>query len=710
MMSHLQAQKSITLEDIFKKGTFRKDGNAGFRFLEDGKHYLTKKGSRLIQSDITTGQADDTLFDASNFKSVAGFENGFESYQFSNGEQNILFQTASEAIYRHSSKSKYFVFDRQNNKMQELYPAAKQLLAQFSPAADQVAFVADNNLFVKNLATESVSQITSDGKFNEIINGSTDWVYEEEFGFTQAFEWSPDSKKISYLRFDESEVPQFFLEYYMGEAYPEPYRFKYPKVGEKNAIVTAWIYNITDSKKIEVKMGSEPEWYIPRLYWTQDPNKAIFYYMNRHQDDLKVFMTDASTGSSSILLEETSKWYVDIHDNLEFLPDGKRFIWTSEKGGFNQVYLYGMDGKLIRPLTNGNYEVTKLYGVDSKNQKLYFQAASKNPMEREIFEAGLDGKKLKMLGTEAGTNDATFSPTFDYWVSTFTKVNDPGRSEVYKRSGEMIRSLYDNKQLKSTMKEFAVQPVEFFKFSISDSISLNGWMIKPAQMKPGKSNPVLMFLYGGPGSQQVKDAYMGSNYWWYEMLTQKGYIVACVDNRGTGARGEWFKKMTYLQLGRYETEDQIAAAKYIGKLPFVDAGRIGIFGWSYGGYMSSLCILKGNDVFKAAIAVAPVTNWKWYDSIYTERFMRSYEENKTGYDENSPIHFADRLKGNYLLMHGMADDNVHFQNTVEMANALIEANKQFDTYFYPNQSHGIYGGNSHFHLYTKMTQFVEDKL
>ncbi|MEM6878774.1 MAG: alpha/beta fold hydrolase, partial [Bacteroidota bacterium] len=411
------------------------------------------------------------------------------------------------------------------------------------------------------------------------------------------------------------------------------------------------------------------------------------------------------------LLQEQSQWYVDIHDNLTFLEDGERFIWTSEKSGFNHVYMGQMSDGSMTQLTNGDWDVTDFYGVDEASGQIYFQAAMRDPMQREVYTKSLGGRdNPRPLANDAGTNTASFSDTYDFFVHRQSTINQPESVTVRNREGEVVRVIVNNAALTDRMQLEEVQPVEFFDFTTSEGVELNGYMIKPSLMGDGRKHPVLMFVYGGPGSQQVRDNWRGQNYWWFQMLAQQGFVVVCVDNRGTGARGEEFKKMTYLELGKYETQDQIEAAQYLGTQPFVDAERIGIFGWSYGGYMSSLCILKGNDVFKAAIAVAPVTSWKWYDTIYTERYMRTLEENESGYRDNSPIYFADRLEGDYLLVHGMGDDNVHFQHTAEMANALIMANKQFDTYFYPNRNHGIYGGPTRLHLYQKMTDFLMGSL
>ncbi len=710
--SSVFAQTGITLEDIWKNYKFYEKSVPGFNFLKDGRHYtkLNSDRDKILRYDITTGEMVEEIWSTASLSDEKEFEGNISAYTFTDDESKIIIESQRESIYRRSSKAVFHIYDRASKSLMPVYDEGKVQYCTVSPDGSKAAYVFMNNIYYLDLATGITEPVTTDGSFNKIINGATDWVYEEEFGFAQAFYWSPDSKKIAFIRFDETEVPEFTMTEHHDEVYPKYITFKYPKVGQKNADVSAHIFNIEEGNTVDVDMGNMTDMYIPRIKWTQNANQLCVFKMNRHQNLLELLLANSNSGHTTYLLSEENEYYIDITDNLTFLKDGKQFIWTSEKSGFNHIYLHDIDGKEKKALTKGDFDVTSFYGLDEANGKVYYQAAKKSPLARELYETDINSGKTRLVSNKAGTSGAQYSSTFDYYVWKHSDVNNPSSQGVYTRSGKLVRQLEDNANLKSLQTSHKTQPLEFFDFTNDTGDKLNGWMLRPANMEVGKKYPVFMTVYGGPGSQTVTDSYKGMNYWWHQMLASNGYIVVSVDNRGTGARGEAFKKKTYLQLGKYETEDQISAAKYLGSLPFVDAERIGIFGWSYGGYMSSLCILKGNDVFKSAIAVAPVTNWKWYDTIYTERYMRTEEENSDGYKDNSPVYFADQLKGSYLLIHGDADDNVHAQNSIEMASALIKANKQFDTYYYPNRNHGIYGDNARLHLYTKMTNFILETL
>ena len=703
-------QKQITLEDVWKKGTFAAKNVADFEFRKDGRHYTKLDLNEIKQYDITTGLSDATLLRGQEVKLGSDYDKSIDNYSFSEDEAKILFSNATEQIYRRSSRANFYVFDTKTLIFQNVFKEAKQRYATFSPNGEKIAFESRNNLYFKDLASEKVTQITSDGKINEIINGATDWVYEEEFTIVKGFEWSPDGKKIAYFRFDERAVPEYTLEYFKDGAYPEQYKYKYPKVGQPNASVSVFIYDLETGKSVKVNTDENADTYYPRMKWTQDPNKLCITKLNRLQNEMTLLVADAKTGDTYNLYQEKNERYVALHDNLTFLKDGKHFLWTSEAGGFNHIFIHEMSGRLLRNITSGDWEVTNFYGIDEAKGLLYYQSTERSPMQRQIYSIDLQGLNKKCLTDAQGVNDAQFSTTFDYFIRTTSTLNSPANYGVYDREGKLLRSLEENARVKSLQTDYNTVKADFFKFKTSEGVELNGWMMKPTKIKRKAKLPVLMYVYGGPGSQQVLDQWKGGNYWWFQHLVQQGFVVACVDNRGTGGRGEEFKKLTYKQLGKYETIDQIEAAKYLGTQKNIDAKRIAIFGWSYGGYMASSCMLKGGDVFKAGIAVAPVTNWKWYDSVYTERYMQTEKENAQGYKENSPVYFSSGLQGKFLLMHGTADDNVHFQNTAELANNLISNNKQFDTYFYPNKNHGIYGGNTRLHLYQKMTDFLKEKL
>lgn len=705
------AQREITTEDLYRDYTFYTKSVPGFKFLNDGKHYTRLQKNIVKKYDLLTGDFVTDILSGAALQGKADFGGEIDSYTFNEDETMVVLKSETESIYRWSTKAVFHVLELATGTLTKVNDDASKIgYATLDPSSEKVAYTKDNNLYYKDLKSGEVVQITTDGEKNKIINGSTDWVYEEEFSFTKAFEWSPDGKQIAFIRFDESQVKEFTMTRYNDELYPVYETFKYPKVGEKNAEVSAHVYSLKSDKTALVNLGDMVDMYIPRIKWTKNANKLCVYKMNRHQNELTLFSYDAKKKKSEVILTETNKYYIDITDDLTFLDNGGEFIWSSEKSGYNHLYLYDMKGKEKRALTSGEYDVTAYYGIDQKNGNIYYQAAADSPMQKGIYTVNLKGKGNRMISPAGGTNNAQFSSTYDYFVNTRSTINSAPIYTVYTNKSQQVRVIEDNENMASLQKQYGAGNIDFFSFENTDGITLNGWMLKPHDFDPSRQYPVFMTQYSGPGSQQVTDSWKGTNYWWYQQLAQKGYIVACVDPRGTGARGEEFKKMTYMKLGHYETLDQIDAAKYLGNLPYADAERIGIFGWSYGGYMSSLCILKGNDVFKAAIAVAPVTSWKWYDTVYTERYMRTLEENEGGYNDNSPIYFADQLKGNYLLVHGIADDNVHFQNTAEMANALIKANKQFDTYFYPNRNHGIYGDNARLHLWTKMNNFILEKI
>ena len=708
LAQHVFAQeKMIQLEDIWASRSFSPEWVWGINSMNDGIHYSSlnygDKNVYITEYSYETGDSISTIVDSKDLDGIS-----FSDYSFSEDEKKVLLPTETESIYRYSSRSNYYIYDRETKIAQEL-SEGKQRLAQFSPDASKVAFVKENNIFIKDIINNTELQVTFDGEINKIINGATDWVYEEEFAFDNGMQWNSSGNKIAFYRFDEEKVPEFSMDLFT-DLYPSQSKFKYPKAGETNSTVELFIYDLNSKKTTKANISVEEEFYIPRIKWTLDENVLSVQRMNRHQNQLDFILVDVKDGSSQTIFTENDAAYIDVTDNLTFLNDGKYFIWTSEKSGYNHIYLYNLKGKQVRQITKGNYDVTDFYGIDESNNTVYFASSERSPMHRDVYAVQLNGKNKKTLTNKTGTNSATFSTNYKYFINQYSNANTPYYFSLFDAKGNEVRMLKDNSNLNNSLAEYALSQKEFFNFKTTEGIDLNGWMMKPHNFDETKQYPVFMYLYGGPGSQQVTDSWGGSNFLWYQMLTQQGYIVACVDNRGTGARGSEFKKCTYQQLGKLETEDQIEANRYLANLPYVDGSRIGIFGWSYGGYMSSLCLLKGADEFKMAIAVAPVTNWRYYDTIYTERYMRTPQENAAGYDDNSPINHVEKLKGKYLLVHGSADDNVHYQNTMEMTNALVNANKQFDLFIYPNKNHGIYGGYTRLHLFTKMTNFIKENL
>ena len=707
-------RKDISLKDIWTTHSLFPKTVHGIVSLNNGKQYTEIKNGSIVVYDYRTGDSVTTLVNGKELipegkKTPVHIGN----FSVNKDETEFIFPTQTEHIYRHSRISYDYIWNTKTKKLTPLSDKGKQRLADFSPNGTKVAFVRNNNIFIKNLKTGKEKQITFDGKKNNIINGTCDWVYEEEFSFTKAFFWSPDGRKIAFYHFDESKVKQYTLPFYgNGRVYPEEYTYKYPVAGENNSIVQIYTYDLTTGKTVKMDVGENTDQYIPRVKWTTRPGKLAIERLNRLQNHLEILLADASTGKTKIIYSETNKYYIDITDDLTFFPDGEHFMITSEKDGYNAIYLYDMDGKQVEKLTKGKWDVTKVYGYNPKRKLVYFQAAKTSPLDRDVLAVNLKGK-IRQISTRTGTNDGNFSKSFDYYINTYSNANTPPYITVNNYHGKVIRVLESNKAFVKKMQQYNLSKKEFFKLRSPEfklpggkQIDLNAWIIKPPNFDPLKKYPVLMYVYGGPGIQTVNNSWGRSNYFWFQMLAEKGIVVISVDNRGTGARGELFKKMTYLQLGKYEIADQIEAAGLIGKYSYVDSTRIGIFGWSYGGFMASLAITKGADVFSTAVAVAPVTNWRYYDNIYTERYMRTPKVNKEGYDDNSPIKYVDRIKGHYLLVFGSGDDNVHPENSMNMITALIKANKQFDLMVYPNKNHSIYGGNTRYHLFTKMTDFI----
>jgi dipeptidyl-peptidase-4 len=704
------SQQKITVEEIYS-GAFRAKGMDELQAMKNTNQYT------VLNFDRATRTMQIDLYDFSNLKKVASLINtkdfqelsdGIDSYTFSSDEKQLLIANNSNQIYRHSFTADYFLFDLNTKKLTKILEQVQE--PTFSPDGKKIAFAKENNLFVYDILSKGINQITNDGKKNEVINGICDWVYEEEFAFVRAFDWSTDSNKIAFIRFDESQVPEFSMNVFKKELYPTVETFKYPKAGEKNSTVSLHIYDLAKNSSKQVNLSNYSDFYIARIKWTNDANVFSVQVLNRHQDNLDLLFVDSNLASYKIVLNEKDNAYVDVTDNLTFLKDNS-FIWTSEKDGWNHIYLYDKTGKLKNQVTKGKWEVTAYYGFDEKTKSIFYQSTENGSIVRDVYKISLDGKKKTKLSSMNGTNAATFSPDFNFYINTFSSSSIPTRYSLNdSKTGNEVKVIEDNAALALKLKNYNLPAKEFFELTTEKGNKLNAWMIKPKDFDANKKYPVFMYQYSGPGSQEVANEWFNANDYWFMMLTQQGYIVACVDGRGTGFKGAAFKKYTQKELGKYEVEDQIDAAKVIGNYPYVDKSRIGIFGWSFGGFMASNCIMKGAEVFKTAIAVAPVTNWRFYDSIYTERYMQTPQENASGYDDNSPINHVSKLKGNFLLIHGTADDNVHVQNSMQMIEALVQANKQFDWAIYPDKNHGIYGGYTRIQLYNKMTNFIKEKL
>ncbi|MDD4847568.1 MAG: S9 family peptidase [Bacteroidales bacterium] len=707
--NRIAAQTDMTLENIFKSGKLRAKGVYGMNSLKDGERYLRIEQDTLYIYSYKTGEQLGVMATGEEInQQIEGDPVSLYGYQLSSDEKQLLLASDEEAIYRRSSKAHYYIFNVDNKKVTKLMAEDKVQNPVFSPDGKKVAFVENNNLVIRDLELQTSTRVTVDGKRNAIINGTTDWVYEEEFGFTDGFQWSPDGSFLAFYRFDESQVKEFQMTMY-NELYPEEYRYKYPKAGEDNSLIEIQIYNVKTGKVAKVDLGTETDIYVPRIRWAAQGNTLAVYRMNRLQNHLEILAVNAVNNSQTIIYNETNQYYIDITDDFVFTPDGKNFILTSEKSGYNHIYLYDMNGLEIKQLTTGEFDVTAILGYNADKKLVYYQAAQSSPLNREVFAVDMKGK-IQPLETTTGTNQVTFSNGCKYYILNWSDANTPPVYTMHEANGKLLRTLEDNAAMRAKMQEYGFAAKDFFSFTTAEGYSLNGFIIKPKGWKEGTACPTLFNNYGGPGSQTVVNSWKGGDLW-NRYLAQEGIMVVAVDNRGTGFRGEQFKKMTYLQLGKYETEDQILAAKYLIEQGLSDAKHIGVFGWSYGGYMSTLCMTKGADYFSTGIAVAPVTNWRYYDNIYTERFMRTPQENPDGYDDNSPIHHVEKMKGKYLLVHGTADDNVHCQNSVDLITALVNADVDFEMFFYPNSNHGIYTGrNTTFHLYKKMTNFLKENL
>jgi dipeptidyl-peptidase-4 len=709
-----QDKKQIAFEHVVDQ-TFSPEQIRNVNWMQDGQFYTalerTQNDVELRKYNILKGDYE-VLVSATDLQ-VDGRDKPIpiQGYQFSSDEKKILIKSDVEQIWRRSTRENYFVYDLETGETQKLTQSdKKQQYAQLSPSGNKAAFVQDNNLYLVDLETGEEKAITEDGKFNHIINGATDWVYEEEFGFAKAWYWSPDGEKIAFYRFDESHVKEFFMTDW-GKLYPGLTRFKYPKAGEENAIVKIGVYNLQSEETTWMNVGSENDQYIPRINWTKDPEVLAIRRMNRLQNKQDLMLADVNSGDTEIIKTETSDAWIDVNDDLKFLENGEQFIYVSEESGYNHIYLYDMSGEQIRQITKGDWEVTNYLGYDKNSDKIYYVSTEKSPLQRHLYSINIDGSGKKKMSDGEGWNEINMSRDYEYYIKTTSSPGNPPTYTLHEDDGTQVRMLEENEVLEQKLSEYAMPSKEYIKIPLEQA-ELNGYIMRPSDFNSDNKYPTLFYVYGGPGSQTVTKSFSsGQRAMWHKYIAEQGYVVISVDNRGTGARGRDFEKQLYKKLGQYEVVDQIDAANYLTKTyDFIDKDRLGIWGWSYGGYMSSLVLAQGNDLFETAIAVAPVTNWRFYDTIYTERFMQTPQMNPEGYKKGSPITYADQIEGNYLLVHGTGDDNVHFQNSVELVNELVAEGVQFESMYYPNRSHAIYGGNARNHLYRMMSNFILENL
>lgn len=686
--------QEITLDKIYS-GQYRGRGISGISSLSDGEHYAVIEGNAIVKYSYVNTHKIGNIVDGKYY-----------NYEFSNDESKILLLTESLPIYRHSFLGKYQVKDLKSGREVLINGGKLVQEPRFSPDASKVAFVEGNNIFYQDLETGKITQITTDGEKNHILNGVSDWVYEEEFGHSRQYEWTKNSDAIVFVKSDETAVREVNLPIYQGNLYPEEMKFKYPKAGEENSKVSAFMYQLSNKKLSKIDLSAFKGYYIINVVLTQKYDEVVLITSERNQNAMDILKVNTKTGKTIKLFTEIDEKWIDTDKNIiEFLEDNS-FIWASERDGYRHLYWYNENGKLKKQITKGNWEVVEYYGFNPKTKEVFIQTTQNGSINKVISKVNINTGKSLIISEKEGDNIANFSKNYRYFIETSSAVDKPYTYTLKDKDGILIKDLQNNKEQYKRLERDNFVAKEFFTIPNAVGDSMNAWIIKPKNFDKMKKYPVLMYQYSGPGSQSVENSWDNGNALWFNMLAQKGYLVVCVDGRGTGFRGAKYKKATYKNLGKYEIEDQITAAKWLGNQPYVDANRIGIFGWSFGGYMTSLALTKGADTFKLGIAVAPVTNWRYYDSIYTERFMGTPQENPSGYDDNSPTNFAHLLKGKLYIIHGTADDNVHFQNAMEFSEALIQHKKQFDFMAYPDKNHGIYGGNTRQHLYELMTNYI----
>lgn len=716
----LQAQK-VTLQDVVQ-GTYRASGIYGIKPMLDGEHYtqISSDRKRIVKYSFKTGEEVETIFDVTTARDCS--LTSFDDYIMSPDERLILIQTETKPIYRRSFTAVYYIYNVRNNKLEPLSNNGPQQVPLFSPDGNQIAFVRNNNIYlVKLLFNNSESQVTKDGEYNKVLNGIPDWVYEEEFGFNRAFDFSADSKMLAYIRFDESAVKMFSFPWYKGmapekmqyETYPGSYDYKYPKSGMQNSLVSVHTFDIKSKVTRTMDLQLDKEDYIPRIRFTSDPEKLAIMVLNRHQNRFDLYFANPRSTLCKVAIRDEAPQYIkeQAYANIEFFD--KNIVMMSERDGYNHLYLYTIGGNLVKQITKGDFEVKDFLGWDQNANVFYYTSNEESPLRTAVYKIDAKGKKTK-LSTRVGTNSAIFSHSMKYYINTYSSISTPTRITINNNQGKELKTLMDNAALKEKVARLNMPIKEFFTFTTSDGVKLNGWMMKPANFNPNKKYPVIMHQYSGPGSQQVIDRWNIGSFsdggMFEAYMCDKGFVMVCVDGRGTGGRGAAFEKCTYMFLGVKEAKDQVETAKYLGTLPFVDKNKIGIWGWSFGGYTTLMSMSEGTPVFRAGVAIAAPSDWKFYDTVYTERFMRTPKENGDGYAASSAILRADKLHGSLLLIHGTADDNVHFQNCAEYSEALVQANKQFDMQIYTNRNHGIAGGNTRNHLMNRVANFFMEEM
>lgn len=709
------SQKPITIEQLYKEYLCLFYSPNNITPSADGEHFTIIAGdTKIVEYSFKTGKETSTLLDLNSLEDCP--IKTINGYIVSPLGTHILIYSDIQMVYRHSFKTKYYVYDIRYKSIEPLSDKSYEQNAIFSPNGAMIAYVNDNNIYIKKLRYNSTSAITTDGKEGSVINGIADWVYEEEFQTTEAMKWSTDSKDLAYIRFEENNVPYNTLTLYNSNITssdiisnsPTTKSYKYPHAGEPNSKVSVNVFNIENRTTKTMQTGNEDNYYLPRIEWTGVEKELAIFKLNRRQNQLDILIgNSASTVCNAIFTDREDQYVeVDAINNCIFLPDGKHFLYTGELNGYRHIYLYGKNGVQITQITKGDYDVTKLLGYDATTKRVFFQAAKESPLEREIYSFSIDKKILTKLSSRKGTNDAVFNDSYSYYINTYSSIDTPPVYTICNSSGQTLRTIIDNTQLKETVNQHDFYKKEFFSLNTTDGTPLNGWIVRPKNWNNGEKYPLLLVQYNGPNHQEVLNSW---DIDWEQTLAAEGYVVACVDTRGTGARGEAFRKCTYQRLGKQESNDMIDVAKWFGTQSYIDANRIGLWGWSYGGFMTTLCMCK-SDIFKMGISVAGVSNWKYYDTAYSERYMRTPEENISGYTSENPLDLAQHLNGRLFLIHGLADDNVLIQNHYDLVTKLIEHNKQFDTFVYPNKNHSIYGGNTRYHLYTMMLNYIKRNL